>query len=375
MKYLYLNDLPDLFNKSWSFCQKEVASTRLKAEKKYHMWKQRYLITEEDLQTYIKENQHRVGNIEDFKVTELSFWLDELRSEKKDKKEQQQVRYKTSTPNNNKQQYQTQPVEEDYNDNNEEKEVRRVNKKTSSRNSSNSSPSSDNYDNTLNVILTKLEELSKSWASDDNQLYLKELKTQIDELKKEKDKNEEENKKLNDELREESRRVEKVYFISDRYEKVVNKQNELIFNLISLSKQLWEWEKIRLWDIKMLLASMPLNEQVQIDEKTREVKMINQPNTSILKEINDIKDDVILERSREDEFKKVEEKLKKNEEEVKEMEGEVKLKDEELKKKSVELKKNKRRNLALGIGFIIVCLILMGFVIWVFLWSGWGYKG
>jgi hypothetical protein len=56
------------------------------------------LITEEDLSDYIKNNQDRVGSIDDNRISELSFNLNEVRVVEKEKKEYEpvKVRYEES---------------------------------------------------------------------------------------------------------------------------------------------------------------------------------------------------------------------------------------------------------------------------------------
>jgi hypothetical protein len=63
-------------------------------------------------------------------------------------------------------------------------------------------------------------------------------------------------------------------------------------------KSLGDGKEISLGDVKSMLASYSVNEQIVIDENTRDIKLINQPNTTFFEKLQGVDDDIIVEKSR-----------------------------------------------------------------------------
>jgi hypothetical protein len=98
---------------------------------------------------------------------------------------------------------------------------------------------------------TRDKQINKDNLTDYNNLYIEQLKIQIDELKKEKEDNKLEKKEeiskyekklntLQDLLDIEKTKAERIFFISDRYEKMINSKNELLLNFFTLTKNIQE---------------------------------------------------------------------------------------------------------------------------------------
>lgn len=281
-KYLFLDDIAWFLWKSRSFCQKEVNSWRLVWEKKYILWKRKIVIRKEDFINYIKTYPERVGKIQNFQ--ENIDWISKTLSE-------MEQSYTFSTP---------------------KEKVNYFNAWNSQLNS---------VENTQVMNERNEERIQKSVDSSHitngnelNNLYIEQLKITIEDLKKNKDDDKWEYKKkineleqkineLQDELKDETKKVERSFFISDRYEKTLNKQNELLLNMINFAKNLWEWHRLSLWELKTLISSYGVNEKVVIDSNTSDVKLINQVNEWFYEKLNLIDENIIIEISRDDEIR------------------------------------------------------------------------
>ena len=172
----------------------------------------------------------------------------------------------------------------------------------------------------LEAIKSIVAESSKSIQNQDLSWYIEELKKQIedtknekekvlDELKKEKELLISEKQELNDKYIEETKRVEKVYFISDRYDKVMNNHKAIMMELIRMSKSLTQWEQIKLWELKKLALQLSTNEKVEISE-SGDIKFLQSSDSEYLSDFQEISDEVILEKSREGEFNNLKRQLK-----------------------------------------------------------------
>ncbi len=176
-------------------------------------------------------------------------------------------------------------------------------------------------DSMLNPSIKSIvAESSKSIQNQDLSWYIEELKKQIedtknekekvlDELKKEKELLISEKQELNDKYIEETKRVEKVYFISDRYDKVMNNHKAIMMELIRMSKSLTQWEQIKLWELKKLALQLSTNEKVEISE-SGDIKFLQSSDSEYLSDFQEISDEVILEKSREGEFNNLKRQLK-----------------------------------------------------------------
>lgn len=307
MKYLYLDDLVSIFNKSWSFCQKEVSVGRLKAEKKYHLWKQRYLITEKDLLEYLQNNQDRVWAIDDNKVSELSFNLNEIRTIEKEKKENA-------------------PIKMTY-----QEETNEAIQESSFVYKEKGDQDMAKYYQVLQDITATLEELKKNSWTEGNKLYVEELNKNLDLLRTEKDniKTEyelkidkierekesltkefkEEKDKLNEELKNEIKKSERVYFLSDRYDKMISSNRLAIEKMLELSKMISWGQKIKLVEMKKLITAMSSSRKIEVlDEGIKEDFIMEE---TLFDEISSLDDNIELEISREGEIKLLSEENKK----------------------------------------------------------------
>lgn len=295
-KYLFLDDIANILWKSRSFCQKEVTSWRLVWEKKYILWKRKFVIRKDDFLNYIKNHPERVGNIENLQenIEDISKTINEMeeshRIELKQKEEKiPMVNFsKTKSINKNESIYKEPAT----------KEETKVEE-----------PKQDNSD-LINSIIEHLNNIKSDW---NNNLYIEQLKNTIEDLKQSNSEDKDEYKerikdlewKVNDlqeELRNENKKVERSFFISDRYEKTLTKQNELLLNIINLAKSLWDGWKLSLWEIKTLISSYWVNEKVIIDQNTSDIKLINESNQWFYEKLKLIDDNIVIERSRENEL-------------------------------------------------------------------------
>ncbi len=174
-----------------------------------------------------------------------------------------------------------------------------------------------------------LDKSSNNWSNSkknsepsnnlENNLYVEQLLKSIEELKEDKNTLKWESKEdkekfeaviteLRDELKEESKKVEKAYFISDRYDKVLNTQNELLLNFLAMSEKLQSWWQIALSDIKTLLTQYSIKEGIQLDPKNADVKFITNTNPEYISKVNKIDSNIVIEKSNREEVNK----LKKN---------------------------------------------------------------
>lgn len=286
-RYLFLDDISQILGKSWSFCQKEVKSGRIIGEKKYILGKRKFVIKREDFLNYVRNNPERVGNIENIQenIESVSKTLSELEAP-----QEIHIEAKT-TPHVKKEVFVTQE-----------------NKQTETP-SYHSSPKEEAQNQSISEIEAILKNLQLAQKSDGNDLYIEQLLKTIDDLKKSKVDEKSEYKErisglenniheLQEELRAESRKVERSFFISDRYEKALVKQNELLLNMIHFIQTLWDGREVSLWEVKSLLAWYGVNEQIVIDEHTRDIKLVNQTNTDFYERLKNVDDDVIIEKSR-----------------------------------------------------------------------------
>lgn len=304
-KYLFLDDIANILWKSWSFCQKEVSSWRLLGEKKYILWKRKFVIKKEDFLNYVRTNPERVGNIENIQenIEDISKTINEMEDSHRIDITKKESSSQKSSPQN----HQTTKINEYKAENTytirDESKSDSINQKDSQL---------------INTILEHLNNIKDDWNSD---LYTEQLKTTIEDLKEANNEDKEEYKerikgledKVNDlqeELRNENKKVERSFFISDRYEKTLSKQNELLLNIINLAKNLWDWWKLSLWDIKTLISSYWVNEKIIIDESTSDIKLINESNQGFYEKLKLINDEIVIERSREDELIEKEENIK-----------------------------------------------------------------
>lgn len=294
-KYLYLQNLPKILQKSWSFCQKEVASWRLDAEKKYHIWKIRWLITEANLLKYLRDNRDRVGNIDEFSVKKFVFTLDELKPidyEEKNSAPYIEVERNLETY--------SAPINNIVHDKvwSWKDLIWEMKKMMEEFLKNNQSGQNDK-------LLIDLEQRIK-WY-DDRMVKLEQEKEEIRE-KWEKDKEEIrerlewEKKEVSDKLVEEMNKVAKIYFISDRFEKMIDAQRQAMEDWINLTKGLSKWEKIKLWEIKRIISSQNINDSLEVSEGW-DIKLIPGWNNSMLNELLNLPDDIVLEISRADEVK------------------------------------------------------------------------
>lgn len=296
MKYLYLNDLPELLGKSWSFCQKEINVWRLHAEKKYHLGKLRYLITEGDLIDYVEKNQDRVGNINDYKIKELSFDLNEVKSITRDKEDFIPTRETTHIIQNNK-------TEENKNlpSNSSVKEVQEL-----------IEDFKWNLNNTLTEVSNLIKWLQNNWqAIWSNDQIIDLLKESIEKLEKREEKIENEyklrlekeeldNKELNDKLFEEKGKVEKFIIASERLNKISDDNLVVVQKLIELMKMLSWWEKLKIWEFVKIIQSLSKGERLEIWPNW-DIKLLSEWNL-FLNETIEIDDNLVLEKSREEEI-------------------------------------------------------------------------
>lgn len=280
-KYLFLDDIATLLGKSRSFCQKEVSSTRLVGEKKYILWKRKFVITKENFLDYVKNNPERVGNIQNLQenINDISKTINEIEESYKINisPEVQKIEVKQSTTSN------TQEKQSNLNKN---------------------TPS--DKDNILTDLLKQINNIKQGWSND---LYIEQLKITIEDLKKNNDDDKEEYKErinnlewkvntLQEELKDESKKVERSFFISDRYEKTLNKQNELLFNMMHLAKNLWDWWQLSLWDLKKLISTYWVNEKIIIDQANSDISIINETNDWFYEKLKNIDDNIIIEKSK-----------------------------------------------------------------------------
>lgn len=296
-KYLFLDDIARILWKSRSFCQKEINSWRIKWEKKYILWKRKFVINKEDFITYVRTNPERVGNIENIQenIEDISKTINEIEES-----------HRIEITNDSQKKY-TNPNRFQDIDLNKKTESADINKII---NSEKESANFSKNNEILANITEYLDNIKLDWT---NNLYIDQLKNTIDDLKKSNLENKEEYKErikdledkvndLQDELRNESKKVERTFFISDRYEKILSKQNELLLNIINLAKSLWEWGKLSLWDIKTLISSYWVNERLLIDEKSSDIKLINESNPWFYDKLKLIDDTIIIEKSKEPEL-------------------------------------------------------------------------
>lgn len=297
-KYLFLDNISQILWKSRSFCQKEVSNWRLIGEKKYILWKRKFVIQKEDFLTYVKNNPERVGNITNIQenIENVSKTINEIEDS-----------YNVEIPT----------------------QASHIQSKTEEKISIDSKPQdsiikdtkvSKNQDKNTLLLESLLHQISNNNNSGNNDLYIEQLKSTIDDLKKDNNEDKQEYKdrinnlestidSLQDELKHESRKVERSFFISDRFEKTLNKQNELMLNIINLTKNLWDGWELALWDIKKLISWYWVHEKILIDEQTSDVKLINQTDNNFYEKLQSIDDSIIIEKSRKAEVEEKDNKL------------------------------------------------------------------
>jgi len=213
----------------------------------------------------------------------------------------------------------------------------------------------------------KVKEKSEvSWTD----LYIGQLKSNIEDLKQEKEslKKDRESERLNgkeevikmgeklDKLQEdlnlEKSRSEKVFFISDRYEKMFKSYNNLLHDFLSKVKSLQNGWEMSLSDIKKLLSEYIPNEQLMVNQGNGEIKFSHYANDSYYKSLDSIDPNIVIEKSRKDEVDKLNEERVKienlNREEV------VKLNKDKL----ILEKKNKYKNLLIFSLWIFIIIFL-----------------
>lgn len=182
----------------------------------------------------------------------------------------------------------------------------------------------NNNESVWNILVTKLEKFLENTnqnPKDNLSWYIEELKKQIedvkeektkviDELKKEKNNLISENQLLNEKYFEEAKRVEKIYFISDRYDKVMNNYKNIMIELTRLSKALNMWEKIKLWELKKLAYQMSTMERIEVLDSW-DIKFLQTSDSiDFINDVQNIPDDLILEKSRSDEVFDLKKKIK-----------------------------------------------------------------
>jgi len=156
---------------------------------------------------------------------------------------------------------------------------------------------------------TRDKQINKDNLTDYNNLYIEQLKIQIDELKKEKEDNKLEKKEeiskyekklntLQDLLDIEKTKAERIFFISDRYEKMINSKNELLLNFFTLTKNIQEWSEVSLNDIKLLLSQHINSEILKIDQNSWDIEFKSVNNPTYFKEIQTIDPNIKIEKSR-----------------------------------------------------------------------------
>jgi len=157
----------------------------------------------------------------------------------------------------------------------------------------------------INQLLSTIEELKNE--KNEEKLLKNELTGKYDDKIREIEvKYESKIEDLQSELKIETKKLEKVYFLSDRYDKITRSQNELLLNLISLSKRLQNWNEISLNDLKNLLSQHINNESISIDSVTWDIKLIsNSKNMDYYNELEKIDNDTIIEKSRRQEIEKL----------------------------------------------------------------------
>jgi len=182
-----------------------------------------------------------------------------------------------------------------YNDN---KSVERIEKKDRGSGEDvvkNSEPTKSNHnqDNVGNSYLfTVIEELKT------------EKKTLIEEKKEHDIKQSAKYDELNNKLMEEMKKVEKTFFVSERFQRNQEANNKLILNIIELVRDIWWGRDINVNDIKKLLIPSVSQESIQINHELREVNIWVNQDSQILNEIQSLPNELVLGKSKNQELKK-----------------------------------------------------------------------
>lgn len=172
-----------------------------------------------------------------------------------------------------------------------------------------------NQDDIIAQMRTMFDELKKNNQVGENSILIEELRKQIEKIEKqlEEEKKEKrevgerfelEKKELQEKLFEESKRVEKVYFVSDRYDKMNLARRQFLQDFAVFVKGLSNGEQKGIGNIKRLLLSQNINERVDITSEG-DINFQTLTNDDIFKDIESIPDDTIIERSREAELLKM----------------------------------------------------------------------